>query len=69
MPVKPRQFAKALKKLGFEEVRQKGSHCIFAHNDGRYVIVPMHATDLKTGLYHGLLKQAGITDAELRKLI
>jgi len=29
-------------KLGFVEVRQRGSHKQYRHNDGRFTIVPFH---------------------------
>lgn len=31
-----------LKKLGFVEVRQRGSHKQFRHQDGRFTTVPVH---------------------------
>ena len=33
---------KILKKLGFEPIRQKGSHVFFRHPDGRTTLVPRH---------------------------
>ena len=36
------QLAKALKKIGFVAVRQKGSHMFFRHPDGRTTVVPNH---------------------------
>ena len=33
---------KILKKLGFEVVRQQGSHIFLRHNDGRTTVVPNH---------------------------
>ena len=37
--LKPREVIRILNKLGFEEVRQKGSHKQFRHSDGRIVTV------------------------------
>jgi predicted RNA binding protein YcfA (HicA-like mRNA interferase family) len=34
---------KVLVKLGFEPVRQKGSHVFYRHPDGRTTTVPFHA--------------------------
>ena len=43
LPVlKPREVVKILEKLGFIEVRQRGSHRQFRHPDGRFTTVPMH---------------------------
>ena len=33
---------KILERLGFFEVRQRGSHKQFSHSDGRFTTVPMH---------------------------
>ena len=44
MPVlKPREVVARLERLGFAEVRQRGSHKQFRHADGRVTTVPMHA--------------------------
>lgn len=38
----PREVIATLEKLGFKEVRQKGSHKQFRHLDGRFTTVPFH---------------------------
>jgi Predicted periplasmic or secreted lipoprotein len=38
-----KQIVEILKKAGFEEVRQKGSHVFLKHPDGRRTVVPVHA--------------------------
>ena len=40
--LKPDKIIKILKSMGFEEVRQKGSHKQFRHSDGRMTTVPFH---------------------------
>lgn len=40
--LKPRGVIERLLSLGFEEVRQRGSHKQFRHVDGRATTVPMH---------------------------
>ena len=40
--LKPREVVAILTKLGFTEVRQKGSHKQFRHLDGRFTTVPFH---------------------------
>ncbi|MBA3640885.1 MAG: type II toxin-antitoxin system HicA family toxin [Acidobacteriota bacterium] len=40
--LKPREVVAILKRLGFAEVRQRGSHKQFAHADGRVTTVPFH---------------------------
>jgi predicted RNA binding protein YcfA (HicA-like mRNA interferase family) len=43
LPVlKPAEVVKRLVGLGFQEVRQKGSHKQFRHADGRCTTVPFH---------------------------
>ncbi|MFB0545462.1 MAG: type II toxin-antitoxin system HicA family toxin [Anaerolineae bacterium] len=64
MPPRPREVLKVLLKLGFTEERQKGSHRILRHPDGRQVVVPMHPKELPWGTFRGILKQAGLTPAE-----
>ncbi|HEX7154553.1 MAG TPA: type II toxin-antitoxin system HicA family toxin [Thermoanaerobaculia bacterium] len=41
-PLKPREVIAILHKLGFAEVRQRGSHRQFRHTDGRGTTVPDH---------------------------
>jgi predicted RNA binding protein YcfA (HicA-like mRNA interferase family) len=40
--LKPRDVVAILERLGFREVRQKGSHKQFRHEDGRMTTVPFH---------------------------
>jgi predicted RNA binding protein YcfA (HicA-like mRNA interferase family) len=71
MPKLPRISGKecvsALKKLGFEESRQKGSHMVMKMGEGGCV-VPMHA-EIRTGTLHGILKQAGISRDDFIKAL
>lgn len=61
MPMTPKEMIKHLKKNGFEEIRQNGSHVVMKNQStGRTVIVPYHSKDLKKGLEQAILKQAGL---------
>ena len=40
--LKPREVIALLERLGFQEVRQRGSHKQFKHQDGRVTTVPVH---------------------------
>ena len=40
--LKPREVVKMLEDLGFSEIRQRGSHKQFRHEDGRFTTVPVH---------------------------
>jgi predicted RNA binding protein YcfA (HicA-like mRNA interferase family) len=55
-----RDVLKVLRKYGFEENRQKGSHIQLIHNDGKYITVPRHDPIKETTL-KSILDQAGIT--------
>ena len=61
MPITPKEIIKILKKNGFTEISQKGSH-VKLRNDktGKTVIVPMHAKDIPTGTEQAIWKQAGL---------
>ena len=41
--LKPQEVVKILARLGFHEVRQRGSHKQFRHSDGRGTTVPFHS--------------------------
>lgn len=41
--LKPIEVVAILKHFGFNEVRQRGSHKQFRHQDGRVTTVPFHA--------------------------
>jgi len=44
---------RALAKLGFSEVRTRGSHHFLAHEDGRTTVVPAHSGEtIGPGLLH-----------------
>jgi len=40
-----KQLSKILDKIGFEFLRQKGSHMFFRHPDGRTTVIPNHPND------------------------
>ncbi len=40
--LKPREVAGILERMGFVEVRQRGSHRQYRHPDGRGTTVPFH---------------------------
>jgi predicted RNA binding protein YcfA (HicA-like mRNA interferase family) len=61
--VSGRQAIRALEKLGFEQVRQRGSHVILKKQtpDGAVgCVVPLHR-ELAIGTLRGILKQAKVT--------
>lgn len=69
-PVKPDELIKALQKLGFERIRQSGSHAIFYHNDGRWTTVPIHkGKDVAKGTLRKILKDIEISYEEFKELL
>lgn len=49
---------KILHKLGFEKLRQEGSHAFFRHQDGRTTVIPVHPTeDIDRGLLNKIIKK------------
>ncbi|HBR14254.1 MAG TPA: hypothetical protein DD723_01760 [Candidatus Omnitrophica bacterium] len=55
-PLKPSVVIHILNKLGFEIIRQKGSHVFLRHPDGRCTVVPVHkGEDLSRGLIKSIL--------------
>ena len=61
---------KILKKIGFEEKRQKGSHIILAketEQGKRAVVVPNHK-EIDKGTLLEIIRQAGLTREEFLKL-
>ena len=67
--LKPTEVINILERLGFSEVRQKGSHKQFRHPDGRGTTVPFHlGRDVSPILLRQIAKDIGLTIEEfLRK--
>lgn len=62
---------KILNKIGFEIMRQKGSHVFLKNSDGRTTVVPNHPGEkLDSGLLNKILKKdIGISREEFEKLL
>ena len=60
--LKPQQVVRILNNLGFVEVRQKGSHKQFRHQDGRATTVPFHkGRDISPRLLRQIAKDIDLT--------
>jgi predicted RNA binding protein YcfA (HicA-like mRNA interferase family) len=69
-PTKPEKVIKALTKLGFQKVRQKGSHIVMKHPDGRITVVPFHkGEELGRGILREIIKDVGIDKEEFLKIL
>lgn len=66
MPRLPRvsgaHTVRALQRLGFEQVRQKGSHVVMRRG-AKGCVVPLHG-ELKVGTLAGVLRQAEVSPEE-----
>lgn len=61
MPMTSKEMIKFLKKNGFEEISQRGSHKkMYNSKTGKTTIVPMHSKDLPRGTEKAILKDAGL---------
>ena len=66
LPVlKPREAIRILERLGFAQIRQRGSHRQFRHPDGRQTTVPDHGSrDLSPILLRQIIKDIGLSADE-----
>lgn len=71
MPKLPRisgaEVVRALRRLGFEQVRQSGSHVIL-RRESKGCVVPLHA-EIKVGTLAGVLRQAEVTTEEFMRAL
>ena len=62
----PQQAIRLLERLGFVEVRRRGSHRQFRHADGRGTTVPFHkGRDLAPTLLRKIARDIGVTVDDL----
>ena len=68
--VDARTLEKVLFSLGFERVRQKGSHIFYRHSDGRATTIPHHGGRvLARPLTREILREIDITVDEYNKIL
>ncbi len=68
MPYTPREVIAKLKRAGFEETRQTGSHLFLRHPDGRMTFVAVHRGDIPPGTMRKILKQASLSEEQFINL-
>ncbi len=70
LPVlKAREAIEVLEKAGFRFIRQKGSHAVYVHPDGRVTEVPMHrGEDIGRGLLRKIIRDMKISREEFLNL-
>lgn len=65
-----KELCKILNKMGFEEIRQKGSHKYFKHSNGRATVVPIHSNrKIGRGLLRRIINEIQINRDKFLKLI
>ena len=69
--VDARQLIRALKRAGFEEKRQRGSHLhLRRETDGKRVTVPVHRGKIiPIGTLRSILRDANISSEEFQQLL
>ena len=69
-PVSAEKVIKALSKIGFQPVRQRGSHLFMRHSDGRSTVIPIHpGEELGGGILKEILSDVGMNREELLDLL
>jgi predicted RNA binding protein YcfA (HicA-like mRNA interferase family) len=59
---------KILLKIGFEPIRQRGSHVFYRHKNGKVTIVPNHhGKDIAKPLIREILREIGLTPEQFKK--
>ena len=65
-----RKVCRILERLGFEPVRQRGSHVYYRHPDERATVIPVHpGEDLGRGLLRSILRDIEISREDFLKLL
>ena len=68
--VNAKKVIKALEKIDFKIVRQRGSHIQMKHEDGRFVTIPFHGSQtIGKGLLLKILRDAQLTKDDFIKLL
>ena len=68
--INAKAFERLLFTLGFQKVRQKGSHAIYKHEDGRTTAIPFHSgKDLPRPLIRSILSEIKISIDEYNDLL
>jgi predicted RNA binding protein YcfA (HicA-like mRNA interferase family) len=69
-PLKAKEISRGFLILGFEKVRQKGSHALFHHADCRRAPIPIHPSKtISPYLLSDILKQLKISEEEFLRAL
>jgi len=65
-----KKVVRALQHIGFEPIRQRGSHVILKHPDGRMTVVPVHeGEEIGRGLLRTIIREAGLTKDQFLQIL
>ena len=68
--VQARHVVKVLESIGFQRIRQSGSHVTYRHPDGRWTIVSVHpGKTIPKGTLRKIIRDAGLTVEEFNVLL
>ena len=68
--VSARTMERVLFHLGFQRVRQRGSHVFYRHSDGRTTTVPHHGgRDLGRPLIREILREIEVSPREFQEIL
>lgn len=68
--LKGKEVISLLRKIGFVEERQRGSHVFLKHPDGRATVVPVHSGErIGPGLLSKILRDAEMTKDDLLRIL
>lgn len=68
--INAKTMEKLLFNIGFENVRQSGSHVFYRHKDGRTTTVPFHSSkDLARPLIREILREINLSVEEYNKIV
>jgi predicted RNA binding protein YcfA (HicA-like mRNA interferase family) len=69
-PADPKKVIKVLVYAGFRIERQRGSHVVLKHPDGRMTVVPVHGgEEIGRGLLRTIIAESGLGREEFLRLL
>ncbi len=69
-PVEAEIVIKALARIGFQPVRQRGSHLVMKHSDGRSTVIPVHpGEELGRGILMEIMNDVRLSKKEFIELL
>ena len=69
-PLPVKKVIKVLENIGFQRIRQKGSHVFMRHPDGRTTIITMHpGEDIGKGMIRKIINDVKITRDEWLEMV